>query len=89
MRLPAITPRQIIGEHVRQRHEDWYQAFLDGTRITYPTTPAESEKFRWTLATNPRPFWRERGFKICTRVRKDHRAVTVWLERLQQTSEAA
>lgn len=89
MRLPAITAQQREHEDSRQRHEGWYQAFLDGERVTYQTTRDGCEKDRLRLSGNTRAFWRQRGFIVRTETSRDKRALTIWLESMGQKEQAA
>lgn len=84
MRLPAITPHQRENERSREQHELWFQAYLDGKRMSYATKPYECEDERLRLSGNGRAFWRQRGFTVRTSTNRDKTILTIWLEPMAQ-----
>lgn len=80
MRLPAITVQQRQHEDSRQRHEELYQAFLDGTRVQRPITPDTWIEDQNATSANARAFWRTRGFRIRTKTNAEKTVMDVWLE---------
>jgi hypothetical protein len=89
MRLPTVTSEQARREDTRAEHERWYQAFLDGTRLEYPTNPLEAKGDRLSISSNPRAFWAARGFIIHTALSRDRRTIQLWLGQKRSAKAAA